>query len=348
MPKSRFWPLRMWIGIALAVAFLAGPAVAFAGWNTAPETIENHPTWVYTPDRTAVNGKRALLVVLHGCGQTNTELKDFGNLTGAADEKGVVVALPGVGDNPFGPGCWNYDLGEDGGHHVADITRLAKTLIGRGALQIDPKAVYVVGVSSGASLSLLLGCAAPDVFAGIGAMEGPSVGSPQAAAVLDGRLIPLTTVSVAIETCKALAGRKSAFFRTQVANIAYGDMDRNGTKARYYYQRGATDHPGQYLFVSTKWSEDNVRALQQIYGTGKLGPETTVQGGGGSERAATAGGHTRIALLVVHDVGHAWPAGTGEPNSASAGGLWMAQKSLNYPRYIIDWFTRNNLRTGSR
>ena len=348
MFNSRLRRFRISVGLIAALAIVWHGAIASAAWNAAPETIENHPTWIYTPDGTAANGKRALLLVLHGCGQTNTELKDFGNLAAAADEKGMVVAIPGVGDNPFGPGCWNYDLGLDAGHHVAEITRLAKTLIQRSPLRIDANAVYVVGVSSGASLSLLLGCAAPDVFAGIGAMEGPSVGTPQAAAVIDGGLIPQTTVSVAIEKCKALAGGKSGFLHTQVANIAYGDMDRNGAKARYYYQRGATDHPGQYLFVSTKWSEDNVRALQQIYGTGKLGPETSIQGGGGTERTASAGGHPRIALLVVHDVGHAWPAGTGEPNSVSSGGLWTAQKSLNYPRYIADWFTRNNRRLGSR
>jgi len=258
-----------------------------------------------------------------------------------------VVAVPGVGLNPYGPGCWNYDLGIDASHHAAELTQLAKTLTGRGALAIDADAVYVVGLSSGAAMSLLLGCAAPDVFAGVGAVAGPSVGSSQAAAVIDGALIPVTTVSDAIGKCQALAGGKSVFLRTQIANIAYGDMDLNGPNARYYYQVGATEHAGQYQLVSTKWSEDSVRALQQIYGAGRLGGETVVQGGAAKERAAAQDGHTRIALVAIRDVGHAWPAGTGQPNSASSGGVWMAQQGLNYPSYVADWLTRNNLRSGA-
>ncbi len=345
-PRHRtiFRPVRTWIGLVATVAWLSQGPTAIAAWNSAPETIENHPTWIYTPDSTPAGGKRGLLVVLHGCGQTNTELKEFGNLAGAADEAGMVVAIPGVGHDAFGPGCWYYDRGVDLSHHAAEITRLAQTLVGRSTLGIDRDAVYVVGLSSGAALSLELGCSAPDVFAGIGAVDGPSVGSAQFSALLDETFIPATNVSDAVQTCEALAGRKSAFFATQVANIAYGDMDRNGPNALYPYLPGDSLHAGQYLLVSVKWSQDNVRVLQRIYGAGALGPETEVQGSAAGERTAAANGQARIALVAVHDVGHAWPAGTGGPDRVGSGGPWMAQKGLDYPRYIAAWLTRNNRR----
>jgi poly(3-hydroxybutyrate) depolymerase len=44
-------------------------------------------------------------------------------------------------------------------------------------------------------------------------------------------------------------------------------------------------------------------------------------------------------------VGHAWPAGSGQANTAD-GGDWIAQRGINYPDYVMGWFMRNNLRTG--
>jgi poly(3-hydroxybutyrate) depolymerase len=60
------------------------------------------------------NGKHGLIVVLHGCNQTNDQLKQFGNLEGAAYANGLVMAVPSVGDNPWpdpAGGCWDYNAG---------------------------------------------------------------------------------------------------------------------------------------------------------------------------------------------------------------------------------------------
>lgn len=61
------------------------------GWNTRPEVIQHHQTWIFTPSTTLPNGKHGLLIVLHGCIQTNTELKKFGNLDALAIKRGVVI-----------------------------------------------------------------------------------------------------------------------------------------------------------------------------------------------------------------------------------------------------------------
>ncbi len=91
---------------AALVALSAGPALA--GWNAAPATIEQHPRWIYTPATALPSGKRPLLVVLHGCAQTHTELKESGNLVLTADANGAVVAVPSVGQGSrmiVGAGC---------------------------------------------------------------------------------------------------------------------------------------------------------------------------------------------------------------------------------------------------
>ncbi|HEX2135663.1 MAG TPA: hypothetical protein VHG30_07100, partial [Microvirga sp.] len=124
----------------LVVALISTSAdPALAGWNATPETIEQHPTWIYTPSTAMPNGKHPLLVVLHGCAQTHTELKEFGNLVPAAEASGTVVAVPFVGDEFFGTlqqRCWEYDRANDAKGHIVELVTLANTLKARSALNI--------------------------------------------------------------------------------------------------------------------------------------------------------------------------------------------------------------------
>jgi poly(3-hydroxybutyrate) depolymerase len=60
--------------LILMTVLLTSPA-AFADWNSAPEDMASgHPAWIFTPDTTLPNGKHGLMVVLHGCDQTNDQL----------------------------------------------------------------------------------------------------------------------------------------------------------------------------------------------------------------------------------------------------------------------------------
>lgn len=372
-----------WLESVSLLAALFISSAALAGWNTETEEIEDHPTWIYTPDSTLPGSeKHGLMVVLHGCYQTHDQIKNDGNLEKAAEEFGLVMAAPFVtlGDAWYAYPksevfCWDYDGGIADSHevdnhgHIAEIIALTEKLKDpRRGLNIDPNQVYVVGLSSGGALALKLGCKAPDIFAGIGAIAGPSVGSNQGLATLPSIAIPPTTVDTAVSTCTLLAQDKISSFNTQITSIAYGNMD-----ASLIYHRNATGgptalpscnefknedgpkalsdcedqkHPGQDCVASIKWNDCNIKALQRIYKTGDLGPGTDVQEGKGTERTASAGGKTRLSLLVIDNVGHAWPAGKGKPNNHGQY-IYIAQEGLNYPRYIAEWLVEHNLRSRS-
>jgi poly(3-hydroxybutyrate) depolymerase len=331
------------------LAALFTSSTALAGWNTQSETIADHPTWIYTPDSTLANGdKRGLMVVLHGCAQTHDQIKNGGNLEKAADDFGLVMAVPYVTKKDrYLLDCWDYDKGiEDNHGHVAEITSITKELTLRDGLNIDPDHVYVVGLSSGGALALKLGCKAPDVFAGIGAIAGPSVGSNQLLATVDGAQIPDSNIPSAIRTCRSLAAARDSYFATQIANVTYGDMDKNGPNQIIETPPCQQKHPGQNCVASIKWSEHNIKILREIYGTDQLGSKTSVQDGKGTERTAEANGETVLSLLVVHDVGHAWPAGSGKDNSDEYG-QYIAQKGLNYSLYAAGWLIEHNRRSSA-
>ncbi len=324
--------LRYFVGIVIASCLLAPAPAARADWVSTPQKIGAYASWVYLPLATRANGKRGLMVVLHGCGQSSTQLKDFGNLGPAAEAAGLVLVVPqAIVDDDAASGCWDDS-------RAADLIALTQRMIERTSLRIDRDQVYVVGLSSGAAMSLVLGCSAPDLYAGVGAVAGLS---------MDGAtgLADSGEVQEAVERCRSLAGAKGAAFRTQVANIAYGRIDddkaaaRSGSCPLCFLRKKPTR---EYRFVSIAWSERSITVLRQLYDDGDLGNAVPVQDGKGEERAATADGKVQLGLLAIADVGHAWPAGTGRANGP--GGDWIAQSGLNYPQYITEWLVRNNRR----
>ena len=338
-----------WIGAFIVLGALASTALA-GEWKTT-NVSPQHPTWFFTPDNKLKNSdKRGLMLVLHGCVQTHDQIKEGGNLEKAAEEYGLVLALPYVtpqdGWHPF-PGsdiyCWGYDkqLADEQGH-VKEITELAQALQSPSLdLRIDPDHVYVIGLSSGGALALKAGCKAPDVFAGVGAIAGPSVGSNQMIATTDGSGIPQTNVQDAVNVCKSMAGSKASFLQTQIANIAHGDMDRNGPKQIQPCQADA--HPGRNCVASVRWSEDNIKILQNIYGAGSLGSAKDVQGGEATEQSAKVGDAIVLSYLILHNGGHAFFAGSGKPNNDTYG-QYIAQEGANYSLYVAGWFEENNRR----
>ena len=332
-----------------------------SSWTEDKTSFPNHPTWTFMPSSAMPNGKHALMVVLHGCNQTHNQLKQFGNLENVATKRGIVLAIPDVGSHHFGNDiqrCWDYDMATDHNHHIVDVISIAETLAGNNGNNIDRNHIYVVGLSAGAGMALDVACKRPDLFAGVGAIAGPSVGSSQFIAAL-GPPLPLpffNNIDDATTVCMNLATTTgtSSQFATQIASIAVGDMDRDSPNALYPFvpiPQIDCAHAGQIAFVSARWSPDNVEVLRRIYGTGALGGAKSVQGGLATKRAAMKGGKERISFVMIKNVGHAWPAGTGsatcnstnDPNGQDAG-FWIAQKGLDYPEFITDWLMTNNVR----
>lgn len=333
-----------------------------------PKFLRDHKTILYVPQEKLPNGKRGLLVVLAGCNQTAKTLWQGGNLKDAA-KQGLVVAVPYLGNATWGASaCWDYDVNHDYASVKADsiinLTVYLASPLNTLMANIDPNHIYVTGLSSGGAFSQLLGCKAPDIYAGVGSVAGPSVGSDQKEAASKAERIKYT-FSAAIESCRSLAKSKAGHstnsnrindFTTQIANISYGNMDKDGDKdvskdaPHYDYTMNMLGESmyGKIPFVSTKWSQISSKAMATIYGfpvTEKpdLVPANPIDSGNGKELSLTRDNKARLALLEIANVGHAWPAGSGEKQSP-----WIATQGLNYPSYIANWFISNNVRTDTQ
>jgi poly(3-hydroxybutyrate) depolymerase len=308
------------LATALATLVVTLPAAAEAAWET--RNAGGMSVHVYTPGAESPLGGHALLIGLHGCTQTATQLRDLGNFEHAAEDFGMVIALPDVPGGGVLAGCWNYfgALHNGTSGHDAAVISLAETLVGDGALGLDPAQVYLAGFSSGGGEALVVGCLRPDLFAGVGTAAGPSIGteSTQIAQVSQ-------TAEGAKTLCMQYAAGQAAAFDTQLA-VAFTDA--------------------QDFVVAGGYAGVNADMFASIYGAPTSSPFdlSTVEGSmpAGQGTAFADGDGPRVALLQsTSGGGHAWPAGSGQ---AGGGISYVAGVGVDFAYYLATFFTANNRR----
>jgi poly(3-hydroxybutyrate) depolymerase len=323
---------------ALALACLALAAPAFAQLQAGPGTWSANQTWAtdttnggaltgyyYWPATApALDGKRALVLVLHGCAQTaaNDVIAGTGdsgyNWKAAADQYGAVILAPNATGNLYSAHCWDWaatNRSRSYGHNAV-LLDLVNRFVSNPQYAIDPRQVYVTGLSSGGAKTMVMGCIAPDIFAGIGINAGPAptVTTSQISSVPSGT----TSTSVA-NSCSSWAGANASHFATQVAGAIWGTNDS---------------------VVGQAYGPLNAAAMRQVYGgTFTKGASASVPTGGSNTPYTDSNGKLRTSEIVVTGMGHAWPAGAGGQNSN-----YVDATKVNYPAFVMDFWFKNNLR----
>ena len=301
---------------------------AHAEWST--EALGGTSVEVYAPEATSPVGEgRALMLVLHGCTQAATVLRDEGNLESAADSMGVVMAVPAVPNGGVVAGCWDYygALHTRTSGHNGAVLQIVDGLLDDPALNIDPNQVYVVGFSSGGGQAIVLGCVAPDVFAGVGVIAGPSLGT----GISDISIVN-TTAQQAATLCTQLAGTEAAALQSQAA-ITFSDA-MDFTVSTGYNAVNA----GMFGAVLS----DGLDAMEMADIDFASLPGAVTPAGTGSTWADASG--IRVAQLnSTSGIGHAYPSGSG-----MSGGLlsYVNGNGLDMAQYAAEFFASYNPRAG--
>jgi poly(3-hydroxybutyrate) depolymerase len=305
----------------------AGPGAWSTNQTWAADSVNggNLTGYFYWPStQPLLSGKRALVLVLHGCAQTasgdiidSSSDKGF-NWKTVADQYGAVILAPNATGNVSGSHCWDYSRTNHSRTtgHEGVLLDLIQRFVGNAQYAIDPKQVYVAGLSSGGGETMVLACLAPDIFAGAGINAGPPPGTTtlQISSVPSGY-----TATTAANNCKSLAGSNAASFSTQIAGVIWGTSDYT---------------------VSQQYGPLDAQAMRLAYGgTYTKGATTTVATGGSNVPYTDANGKLRTSEITVTGMGHAWPAGTGGQNSN-----YVDATHVNYPSFVMDFWFKNNLR----
>jgi poly(hydroxyalkanoate) depolymerase family esterase len=119
-----------------------------------------------------------LVCMLHGCTQDAASFAAATLMNDAADRHAFVAVYPQQerGDNPRG--CWNWFLPEHqarGAGEPASIAAIIRELIGTASpWTIDPRRVFVAGLSAGGAMAAILAAVYPDLFAAVAVHSGLS------------------------------------------------------------------------------------------------------------------------------------------------------------------------------
>lgn len=245
------------------------------------------------------NGPRPLVVMLHGCTQSADDFAAGTQMNSLADEHGFVVVYPEQPAHANASKCWNWfkqqDQVRDAGEPslIAGIVREVTQRDG-----IDPRRVFVAGLSAGAAMAVVLGETYPELFAGVGAHSGLPYGSahdiPSAmAAMKGGRTGPVGSRNLP----GAQAPTRKRAFQPVPVIVFHGDRDHtvrqtNGAEIVRQARDAHRTHVGNAtLAVST----------QDVKAPGGRSYTRTVH--------ADSTGRAQIEFWNVHGAGHAWSGG---------------------------------------
>ena len=128
---------------------------------------------VFVPSGYTGQSPMPMVMVLHGCNQTETNMINETRFKDLAERDNFIVVYPFITSfDPLpqrAPNCWGFYIDEHihkGAGEVEDLYQIALEV--EAAFKIDPNRRYVTGLSSGAGMAVDLAVARNEYFAPAG------------------------------------------------------------------------------------------------------------------------------------------------------------------------------------
>lgn len=275
------------------------------GSHTGPHGTREYKLFVPGPHP----GTRPLVVMLHGCSQSPADFAAGTGMNTLAETHGFYVLYPGQTSRANGQRCWNWfqpgdqdrETGETG--IIAGMTRAVIA-----AHRINPRHVFIAGLSAGGAAAANVAHAYPELFAAVGIHSGLAAGCARdvSAALTVMRLGPVAEADCVVPV-------------TPMPTIVF---------------HGESDGTVNPL--------NGEQALAQA-GIAGLTPEVieAVSPGGlpyTRTRYADPAGHVPVEGWMVRGLSHAWSGGT-------LAGSYTDPRGPDASRAMLNFFLANPLRS---
>ena len=258
----------------------SGPEVGQFLAKTFTSEIGSRPYKLYIPS--GYRGRPVpLIVMLHGCTQSPDDFAAGTRMNVAAETHTCLVAYPGQTSAANMQKCWNwFNHAEQqrNGEEPSVIAGITREIMREYA--VDPRRVYIAGLSAGGAAAAIMGDAYPELYAAIGVHSGLA--------------------------CGAARDMSSAFsaMRRGADGRARSDRKRVVPAIVFHGERDTTVHPRNGdAVIAQSIGEESLRTQVQ---SGK------VPGGHNYSRTLhlNRNGDAVVEKWVVHGAGHAWFGGS--------------------------------------
>jgi poly(hydroxyalkanoate) depolymerase family esterase len=291
----------------------SSPLVELRGFGTNPGNLR---MFTFAPAR--LQQPRALVVVLHGCGQTAAGYDLGAGWSTLAKHYGFALLLPQQQSVNNANGCFNWFSKDDiaRGHGEAlSIRQMIARMVRE--YNIDPRRVFITGLSAGGGMTSVMLATYPEVFA--------------AGAVIAG--LPFGVAGSIREALGAMRG-----FGPRTAP-ELGELVRGASRHRGHFPRVSVWHGSADRTVHPNNAGEIVKQWLDVHGLPEAPMSETVVDGHPRRVWWNADGDTIVESYTIADMAHGTPLGRADDDKRyGRKGAFMLEAGISSSYHIAKFF----------
>ena len=289
------------------------PLVEIADFGANPGALR---MFAYLPEN--LPAAPALVVVLHGCGQTAAGYDLGAGWSTMAKRYGFALLMPEQQASNNAQGCFNWfnpeDVARDSGE-AASIRQMIARIAGDAG--IDARRIFVTGLSAGGAMTTVMLATYPELFAGGAVIAGLPFG-------------------VATNVREALNGMYQSPSR---AAGELGDLVRNASHHKGPWPKLSVWHGSADRTVNPANANEIVKQWLDVHGLPAAPMSEGVVDGYPRQIWWNADGETIIESYTITDMAHGTPLGVADNDERyGAQGAFLIEAGISSSYHIANFF----------
>lgn len=260
----------------------------------------------------------ALVVVLHGCGQTAAGYDLGAGWSTLSRHYGFALLMPEQQAANNANACFNWFNPEDTARGSGEACSIRQMIAGMvSEYKIDPRRIYVTGLSAGGAMTSVMLATYPDVFAA-------------------GAIIAGLPFGVATNLSQAISGMMQSPPRP---SDELGDLVRHATKHKGPWPKVAVWHGSADRTVNPANANEIVKQWLDVHGLPVAPMSAADVDGYPREVWWNADGETVVESYTITDMAHGTPLGIADNDERyGEGGAFLIEAGISSSYHIANFF----------